>query len=199
LLILAGCSFDTSGLPVVGDAFDIDAPVGGQIDATVGGQIDATTGGQIDASFVCSITSMMCPGNQTLRLLSCGDSSDCWVGCRDGNVVSPNEAAAFCTSWGGRLANIDSAAEETCVRTTINGAIILGLSQAASQTDTDIGWSWNGDGLTPAYLNWDNGQPNDSNGVETNEEQCAFSNSGGNWHDTVCNAPASARFTCRYP
>lgn len=141
----------------------------------------------------------MCPGDQPLRLLPCGAPTDCWVGCRDGDVVSANEAAAFCTAWGGRLGRINSADEEVCVRTVLNGAIILGLTQAPMQAAADQGWSWNGDGVTPTYLPWSNGQPDDNDGIEDGEAQCAFSNSNSVWDDMACDAPASARFTCRYP
>jgi hypothetical protein len=194
LLVLGACSFDASGLPSTDDASDLDGNAPPVVDASG----DAVVGAD-DASFVCSTTSLMCPGNQPLRLLSCGEPSDCWVGCRDGDVVSVDQAAAFCQSWGGRLGRINSAAEETCVRTVINGAVILGLVQAANQSDPDVGWSWNGDGIAPPYLNWGNGQPNDGTAGENNEEQCSYSNSGVEWHDVVCDAPTSARFTCRYP
>lgn len=150
-------------------------------------------------SFVCSTTSMTCPGGQPLIPLSCGAPTDCWVGCRFSIPVSTSQAAAFCADWGGRLGNINSDSEEACVRVEIDGAIILGLIQAEGQAAPDAGWSWNGDGVAPLYTDWDNGQPNDGSGSENDQEQCAYSSSPNGWHDTSCDMFTSARFTCRYP
>jgi hypothetical protein len=146
---------------------------------------------------VCDDHGLTCPGNQPVNVLDCGPPGDCWIGCRDGPLISFADAAMFCASWGGRLGWINSAAEEVCLRQTINGAIILGLTQAAGQSATDSGWSWNGDGLAPVYIDWGTGQPDDANTVEDGTEQCAYSNSSSEWHDTECDVPASARFTCR--
>ena len=145
----------------------------------------------------CSTAGLVCPnGNARAIPATCSTSNECWVGCRDGDTQSPVEAAKHCLNWGGRLATFASAAQEACVRTVINGSIMLGLSQAGGEATPLTGWSWNGDGSTPPFLAWGAGQPSDADGVENGEEQCAVSNTSSEWHDTPCGITNSARWIC---
>jgi hypothetical protein len=134
-------------------------------------------------------------------IVNCGNPDDCWVGCTNGGEIFASEAATRCQAWGGRLNPVYSAEELSCLRAELNGgAVLLGLSQSAGASGLGAGWSWNGDGVTPTYLPWDVGQPNDGTGVELGFEQCAYSPGGGNndWHDINC-AGLFSRFGCRYP
>jgi hypothetical protein len=100
-----------------------------------------------------------------------------------------------------KIGAFDNAADETCVRNAgINGLIMLGITQLADQATDDAGWIRVADNMPVQYVNWDTGQPND--GViagENNEEQCAGSNSTGQWHDIACGVMGSARWICRRP
>lgn len=191
VMVVSGCSFQLGtsipfdGAPIDGDAAVIDSPFDAAIDAA----IDA------DPS-VCSTEGLVCPSGTTPRLIPCAPPGGCWVGCRDGASIDHAAAVNVCATWGGKLGWIDSAAEETCLRLTIDGAIMLGLEQAAGSVAPILGWTWNGDTAAPAYINWSVGQPNDGDGVENGTEQCAYSASSTTWQDEPCTSTHS-RFTCR--
>lgn len=195
MVLLVGCSFRVAGSsdapPLIDDASaTIDAPLDGPpgIDAMIDAPIDGPP------TAVCSGAGLICPGGTLPRAITC--STGCWYGCRDGTSVTQVQASTLCTTWGGKLARIDSAAEETCMRTVIDGAIWIGLQQALNQTNDAAGWSWNGDAIMPPYLRWASGQPNDGDGTESNVEQCAYSSTSTTWQDELCTATLT-RFTCR--
>ncbi len=186
---VASCSYDApasqhADAPAVDAASDaIDAPIDAMIDAS---------------AFTCNVTGIQCPGGQPLRKLACGQPEECWVGCRDGDVVAPGTAEGYCEALSMHLGAFDSAADEQCVRTVLDGAIILGITQLAGQLTPKDGWIRIADGMPATYFHWDVGQPGDPPTLgEQGEAQCAFSGSGGNWHDVSCNNLTSARWTCR--
>lgn len=150
---------------------------------------------------MCDFPDVQCPGNQPLRILPCGDSGECWVGCVNGAAQTPAQAMQFCTSLGMTLGAFDSLADETCVRNAgINGSIMLGITQLPDQVNDDEGWVRIVDNMPASYFNWDAGQPNDgSSGVEDNEEQCVASNTSAQWQDISCSTSGSARWICRRP
>jgi len=189
-LRLAACSFHSPMLG--GDAGD-DAP---SIDAPVDGAIDAASDAPVDAA-PCSTLGLVCPGSTPITF-QCG--GDCWAGCTNGTPIPHAAAANACTVWGGRLTPVYNATELTCVRSAISvgSAMWLGLVQAPTAASPSAGWSWNGDGKTPPYLDWAPGQPNDSDGDEDGEEQCAYSSSAMTWQDEPCTS-LFARFACRRP
>ncbi len=190
--VLAACSFRS---PATDPSSD-DAPA-----ADADAAIDATTDAASDAApFTCDFPGVQCPGNQPLQILACGAPGECWVGCVNGSVLTPDEAMQFCRNFGMKLGAFDSLADETCVRGAgINGQIMLGITQLADQMNDDEGWIRIADNLPAQYFNWDTGQPNDSSGNENNEEQCASSNTNAQWHDIPCTTGGSARWICRRP
>jgi hypothetical protein len=201
---IAGCSFPGGG-PASSDApvvVDDDAPplVDGPAPLADAPPPPIDAAVVADAPpFVCSTAGLQCVG-QPAVIVNCGNPGDCWVGCTNGGQIFATEAAARCQAWGGRLNPVYSAEELTCLRSELNGgAVLLGLTQAAGATGLGTDWSWNGDGQTPSYLPWDDGQPNDGTGVELGFEQCAYSAGGDTtWHDVTCSSLFS-RFGCRYP
>jgi hypothetical protein len=176
-----------------------DAPLA--IDAASDDAADASPDSPFDApAFTCNVIGVQCPGGQPLRKLACGDPNDCWVGCRDGDVVSPAGAEAFCTNLGMHLGAFDAPADETCVRTVLDGAIILGITQLPAQANPDDGWVRTANTQPAQHFNWDNGQPEDAPTTgEQGEQQCAFSNASGKWNDIACAVDVSARWICRRP
>lgn len=187
-LVLTACSFrsPTTGS---GDAGRDAPPIDGPVDAAV---VDAP----IDGS-ACTTAGLVCPGSSPITF-QCG--GDCWAGCTNGTPISQPAAAAACQTWGGRLTPVYNAAELSCVRAAISvgSAMWLGLTQDANSATPSDGWSWNGDGVTPPYLFWAPGQPNDQDADEDGEEQCAYSSTQTNWQDEPCSS-AFARFACRHP
>jgi hypothetical protein len=201
---VAACSFSGRGsgdLDAPGDDA-IDAPV--SADAAVDGSVgmtdavaDANVDAMVDAApTACTTAGLVCPGTTPI-LLACGTS--CWAGCTNGSPITQSSAGTRCAAWGGELARIDSAGENACVQSALNGAVWLGLVQAPGEGADDVGWSWNADGAPLAFVNWDVGQPDDDGGGENDAEQCAYQQATtGDWHDTSC-ATSFARFACRRP
>jgi len=188
--VLAACSFRSPTGSSGGDAAgEVDAPA---VDAP---GPDAT----IDPAS-CRFSGVQCPGGQPLRILPCGPVGECWVGCVNGATQTLDQATQFCRNLGMNIGAFDSDADETCVRGAgINGAILLGITQLADQSNDDVGWIRVADNMPVQYFNWDSGQPNDGpTSGENNEEQCAYSSTSLRWHDTVCSF-ATARWICRYP
>jgi hypothetical protein len=191
--VLAACSFHAP-------AGDHDAAPSPGIDAPPDAAADAAA--TSDAGpFVCDFPAVQCPGNQPLRILPCGPTGECWVGCVNGDVLTPAQAMQFCTNLGMTIGAFDSAAQETCVRNAgINGSIMLGITQLPNQANDDEGWVRIADNMPLQYVNWDAGQPNDGIVLgETGEEQCAASNTSIRWHDIPCTTGGSARWICRHP
>jgi hypothetical protein len=156
--------------------------------------IDAAPDARPDAAAVCSTAGLVCPGSSPI-ILSCGNG--CWAGCTNGSPILQAAAQGACAAWGGALARIDDLAENQCVQSALGGAVWLGLVQALGEPMDDTGWSWNGDGVSPGYDNWDTGQPDDAGAPEDNEEQCAMQETpSGDWHDIACSTTL-ARFACR--
>lgn len=88
------------------------------------------------------------------------------------------------------LATLTSADENQFVTdnviTSCNCNYWAGGAQAADQQATDDGWSWvNGDGPF-VFTNWNSPEPNDQNGVESNEENCLEVSESGYWNDQNC-------------
>jgi hypothetical protein len=192
-VVVSGCSF-TPGKLAVRDAPAVDdADLDAMTDAMT---VDAPTDSAVVNS-ACDVTGLTCPGGQPLRRLLCGQAAECWVGCRDGDVLSPDQARLFCDGLGMKLGIFDSANDEICVRMVLNGSIMLGMTQAPGQLLPGDAWTRISDGLTPTYFNWGGGQPSDVDAIENGEEQCATSNTSSEWHDVPCGSGASARWICR--
>jgi hypothetical protein len=190
-LALTSCSFQHGSLsrddapPPSNDAL-IDAAVDAQLDAMP----DA---GPILGS--CNPSGLTCIGG-TATAMTCNNG--CWVKCTMSSAVTRPMANAFCTSWGGKLAPIRSQADNDCVAVTLfpSQASWIGLEQDPLATTVGGGWTNNSDAVALTFTNWDAGQPNDADGTESGQEQCAFMPTNGTWHDNDC-LGTSFRFSCR--
>jgi len=183
-IMLAGCSFRHGSAPA-SDATH-DGPPDVAIDARIDAPPDAAT---------CPSTLLACPGG-TATMLVCNNA--CWASCT-AQGAEPTAAAA-CTAWGGRLAPLQTQADQDCVQLTVlpGHASWIGFEQAAGATTLTSGWSWNSDGITPSFTNWGGGQPNDLDGIEDGQEQCAYmSTPSGTWQDQGCGL-LFFNFSCRY-
>lgn len=188
--LIAACSFTHGSL-----AHD-DAHIGD------GARTDGTTDGAIDASpdaQGCTTAGLTCTNGTAIAVMCNGA---CWVKCTQATSLA-NQAVASnaCTAWGGKLAPLRSQADNDCVAVTLfpSQSSWIGFEQDSSATTKSGGWSWNGDGVTPTYTNWSSGQPNDLDGTEDGQEQCAYMPTTGTWQDTSCMDPNSFRFSCRRP
>jgi hypothetical protein len=177
---------------------DDDAPV--MDDAAIDAAPDAHPDATVTAS--CSATGLTCLNGST-SAVTCNGA--CWVKCTydatSGTPVTEPQASALCSAWGGKLAPIRDANDQACVGTTLfsSQASWIGFEQSVNASSLTGGWSWNSDGVTPTYTHWDtNGQPDDNNGSENGQEQCAFMPTTGVWHDTDCFGTLY-RFSCRKP
>jgi hypothetical protein len=196
VVAIAGCGFPHGTLsrddaPIVADD---DAPR--MIDAA----IDAAADASIDAApnlGSCNTTALTCLGGTPVAV-TC--NAGCWVRCQQSTPVA-NEpaAAAACAAWGGKLAPIRSQQDNDCVAITLfpSQSSWIGYEQDAAATMKGTGWSWNHDGVASSYTNWSSGQPNDNDGTENGEEQCAYMPTNGTWQDVACSDASTYRFSCR--
>ncbi len=121
-------------------------------------------------------------------------------------VVAANlnwaQAEAACVTWGGHLARIDSATENTVVRSAANTVCGNGATPFIGINDvqTEGKWVWP-DGAPVTYTNWQGGEPNNCTGC------CSIANAGedvgqmlasGTWND-LCSATAQGCYVCRRP
>jgi hypothetical protein len=172
LVLVAGCR----------QIFGLDDPKPPH-DAMADAMLDAPHDAHTDAG-VCSTAGLTCTAPVAKR---CGNN--CWVSCPD--PVTQATASSRCVAWGGKLAPLRTSGDQTCLRQTVvpTGDVWIGFEQDATATTPAMGWSWNGDGITPTFLNWTTGQPDDGDGVEDHTEQCAMIAAGvSTWSDTVCTA-----------
>jgi hypothetical protein len=163
----------------VHDAPEPDAAV--PIDAA---EIDAAP---IDAPpdappLACTAAGLTCAGTATTFL--CG--GHCWVHCATGATWPA--ASQACTAWMGALGEIDDDTEQSCVAAHVNTATWVGLVQGDATTAPAQGWSWNTPARPVVYTHWESGKPDDRDGSENHEEQCAKIQTDGTWDDVACSA-----------
>jgi hypothetical protein len=158
---------------------------------------DARLDAMIDAMPVpCVPTGLDC-GGATPTMITCG--TQCWMKCT--NLVMRDAAETAYTGWGGALGEIDDPTEQSCVAAkVVNANFWLGAIQANTGAALPADkWTWNGDPtrLLNNYNNWDVGKPDDADGVESGQEQCATIRPGGAWDDDGCGQMLG--FFCRRP
>jgi hypothetical protein len=141
-----------------------------------------------DAKMGCSFQGLTCA--TSVGSIVC--NSLCFVTCTE--ALSQPAAEARCVAWGGHLASILSAADETCLHNAHPQAAWIGQTQAANQATTAAGWTWIA-GQAVSYTNWTNGQPDDGDTVENNAENCAYKSTSNVWLDEPCTALYG--FACR--
>lgn len=99
--------------------------------------------------------------------------------------VKHAEAVSRCQAWGGTALVIRDAPDLQCTLALQPAVMVwLGYEQSPAATQPDQGWSWAG-GSWPAPT-WDGPEPNDIDGVESGEENCAELYSNGRANDSVC-------------
>ncbi|MEO6771815.1 MAG: lectin-like protein [Kofleriaceae bacterium] len=133
-------------------------------------------------------TSLPCAGESAIA--SC--DGRCFATCSE--TLTQPEAAMRCTAWGGTLAVIRDAQDQSCLQAALTNDVWLGYEQAATAVQPDLGWSWT-DGTPSTYTNWRSGEPNDTDGVENGQENCALMFSSGSWNDAQCDL-AEATVAC---
>jgi len=190
LVVVCACGFEHGAISH-DSQIDTGSGSGSNIDAAVDAPADAKI-----TNATCDTSGLTCAG--TTVALMCNGA--CWVKCTQ-TVAVPSQLAASgaCNGWGGELAPIRDANDQACVSQMLfpSQASWTGFEQSITSTTLSGGWSWNSDGVVPTFVNWDPGQPNDFNGVENGQEQCAYMTTSGGWQDTDCFSAASYRFSCR--
>jgi hypothetical protein len=115
------------------------------------------------------------------------------------NSTTWNAAKADCDAMGGKLAVPTSAARNEVIRGLNTGSdLFIGLKQDSGQSSTSLGWRTVGAGAIPPYLNWNPGEPNDSDGVENDHQNCSrMYISDGEWDDVSCTNTTSP-YVCEF-
>jgi hypothetical protein len=187
LLLLAGCDrlFNLDHFPDVrGDA----APDGArQVDAPPMGMLDAMA----DAPPVpCLPVGVACVG--AVNAFPCDNL--CFVTC-DENVTQAVAVSRCNNSGGAKLAALDTATVDACVTSHLSEFSWTGYVQFPAQPFPDTAWYWlRGSSASPVYTHWKTNEPNDADGTETGQEDCAYVDNAGGWNDTPCTD--SLAFVC---
>lgn len=135
-----------------------------------------------------AMTVEVCPAQCVAVRRPAPDDAHAYVFCQ--NALSWEDAAAQCATVGASLVRIDSATENSFVRTTSTsmfGAVSVHIG-ANDRVAPEV-WTWP-DGtafyvegtLVGPYANWAAGEPNNDNGVE----DCGAMLSNATWNDDVC-------------
>lgn len=110
----------------------------------------------------------------------------CITYCDD--MVPQAMAESRCAAWGGHLYSVHGAADDTCATSIIaTNYTWLGYMQTVGSSGTNVNWLWLDNNQT-AFQNWSaaTSEPNDLDGVENDQEQCAFIALDGTWRDIQC-------------
>ncbi|MFN3200918.1 MAG: lectin-like protein [Bradymonadia bacterium] len=94
-----------------------------------------------------------------------------------GESVAWNTARERCQTYGGDIAVIENADENTFLEGITNQSTWIGFTDA--ETEGTFLWV---DGVVREYTNWNNNEPNDSGGAE----DCAEILNSGLWNDNRC-------------
>jgi hypothetical protein len=197
---LAACSFhppgssDASGVGPIDGAGDDDVDgMPGVIDAPVA---DASPP---DATVPCPTD---VPAGCTGVAFECAGSSSCYALCSAPGVTHAN-AEGRCQTWGGHLASLATTEEQACAVaqfTTANtGDMWIGLHQGSGAGSPTVGWTYLDGTAYAGFTAWHSGQPDDYQGTEDGEEQCADTEVGWTWewNDEVCSDEQG--FLCERP
>ena len=169
-IIASGCgriSFDTTS----------DAPTSPTDDATA--IVDAAVDDAPDAQQI-ACGPVNCNG--PVRFMVC--NGRCITICED--VSSQGFARQQCMFWGGNSMTLRDAADTACALSL--GAMSsawIGFEQISPASGPATNWVW-GSGAPTTYTNWAMQEPQDLDGTENNEEQCALMSTNGTWVDTAC-------------
>ncbi|HUS29902.1 MAG TPA: C-type lectin domain-containing protein [Kofleriaceae bacterium] len=166
-------------------AFD---DLSGTRDATDGVASDAVQGDASGDAVLAACAGIQCTGAP--KQMMC--DGRCITLCPDS--VSQDTADTRCIAWGGQLATVHDATDDACVSQLTNPPAWIGYMQQAGATTVAGNWSWL-DGVASPYVNWGTGEPQDGQGTEDGEEQCAVMFADGLWYDTSCSA-ATFPFVC---
>ena len=195
LAVICGCGFapDATKPPVTDDGGDGDS----------GSVQDAPS--DADKVFMdapeCSTAGFACNGASVHVVNKATCNNGCWVSCTsDLAVLMQTTAEQACKAWGGHLAPLRTFDDQVCVGAVLfpQQASWIGYTQAAGAPSVGAQWSWNGDGVTSAYVHWSPGQPNDADGNESGFEQCAMMTTNGEWQDVMCSGTQLYRYSCRH-
>jgi hypothetical protein len=191
LVLAAGCSYLPGAIAPPRD--DADTADGS---ATVDGTMPPADAAIDAPPLACGTGGLTCAG--TAVATTCNGA--CWVKCTQTvPVTNQLQASVNCIAWGGKLAPVRTAADQACVTQTLfpSQAHWIGFEQAGGATEVDQLWSWNSDAQDATPFGWGNGQPNDTDLAENGQENCAFINTAGEWHDESCANSGLYRFSCR--
>jgi len=177
LIALASCGG-------AGEEPAIDGPIG--VDAPI---VDGPP--LIDAPpFSCSAATLDCPAG-TVTVF---DGAVCFNACSE--LVSQQTAEQRCVAWGGHLAALHSAADQTKVLGLVSAPLWIGHIQKlpGGVVLPSTGWRWL-DGSTVDFEPWASGQPDDGNGSENDAEDCAAIVTT-TWADEPCSN--KHHFVCKH-
>ncbi len=147
--------------------------------------------------FIASEASAQCAGGTATKYIY-GD--DELIYCTD-TSQSVTSAEADCqtagTDW--HLVTINSEAKRLWLIGKQSADVAMGYYQTVSGGGTGDGWQWRS-GASNTYTYWWGSSPDDGDGVENGEQQCAeaWNYDGGRWDDINCSTTGN-HYVCEGP
>lgn len=103
-------------------------------------------------------------------------------------VVSHDIAENRCIAWSGHLMAIHDGIDNACAMSMIPSQYAwIGYGQLIGSAQPDVNWLWLDGNQTP-YTSWAvlSNEPQDFDGTENDQEDCAVSPMDGKWIDIGC-------------
>jgi hypothetical protein len=133
---------------------------------------------------------------------TCEGFDACFVLCR-ATTATYNTARSRCTSWGGDLASLATLEEDQCVRDVLTAELPAGDAwigyRQPSGGSPGAGWVWL-DGSSAGHTGWHPpDQPDDQNGSENAQEDCADMEIGWSWDWNDDDCTGVQAYVCERP
>jgi hypothetical protein len=172
LVVLVGCGRISFELYGVDDGGASD----GALRDTSGDALGDSGG--VDVALACnSVTNCQSAG----AFVMC--NGRCVAHCQA--TLTQADASALCTNWGGTLQVLRDPADLACSQTLAATPVWIGYTQQASAAAPAAGWQWVDAQAWPAPA-WSATEPNDLDGAENGQEQCARLLGDGTTGDVDC-------------
>jgi hypothetical protein len=202
VVVLVACKFSPpANDPPPDDAATIDAT-----DAAVDAAPYASACGDCNDSNPCTVDTCVgtsctnellpLPTSCTGTLVRCAGEATCYARCTDARTFA--DAEGVCTGWSGHLVTLTSAAESSCIGTSlgVGGRAWIGTYQDDADPEPAEGWAWLS-GTVSSFTFWAGGQPNNPTDILATGQDCAFAEGpAGQWFDHECVAGGTFTYVC---
>lgn len=134
----------------------------------------------LDAPATCTSANLSCSDPPVVMMCN----GVCYASCK--THVAFADAKVRCENWGGKLVEPRTTQVMNCLESVQQDDVWMGMQQAALVTTPAQGWTWISNPPTVQTFLWRAGDPDDADGVEDGQEQCAITKATQKWVDQAC-------------